>query len=213
MSSNWSKFLSTQTQPQRKRRSGSSNSAKKVNTNESPSDPSLPIRLTRCLALDCEMVGVGQGGHRSALAHVVIVNEFMEPVYSYHVLPKEHITDYRTQWSGVTEKDLTNAISFEQCQQQVAEIIKDRIIVGHDVAHDFRSLGLSHPRHLIRDTSKFKFFKKAFNGATPKLKMLAGRFLGKRIQTGEHDPKEDAVAALELYLKFKNQWEASLKTK
>ena len=38
-------------------------------------------------------------------------------------------------------------------------MLKDKIVIGHDIRHDFEVLGFSHPKHLIRDTSKFKPFK------------------------------------------------------
>lgn len=64
-------------------------------------------RLTRYLAIDCEMVGVGNGGVDNALARVSIVNALGQPVYDKYVKPKERVTDYRTEVSGVRPKHLT----------------------------------------------------------------------------------------------------------
>ncbi|KAL0215135.1 hypothetical protein P9112_007319 [Eukaryota sp. TZLM1-RC] len=195
--SNWKAHL-------RKRRRSTSKPLKKVSSSDQP-------RLTRCLALDCEMVGVGSGGHRSALAHVVVVNELCETVYSNYVKPQEEVTDYRTRWSGVTAENLQNAVSFSQCQREVNSLISNRVVVGHDLQHDFRALGLSHPRSLIRDTAKYKYFQRGMpSTSTPKLQMLAAKFLKLNIQSGEHDPAEDASAAMKLFLKFKKQWEGDL---
>ena len=41
---------------------------------------------------------------------------------------------------------------------EVSLLLKDKIVVGHGLKHDFDCLLISHPRHLIRDTSKYKPF-------------------------------------------------------
>lgn len=51
--------------------------------------------LTPIVALDCEMVGVGPEGKRSALARVALVNQEGHVLMDMHVKPKEKVTDYR----------------------------------------------------------------------------------------------------------------------
>ena len=65
-------------------------------------------RLTKAVAMDCEMVGVGQGGMDSVLARVSIVNQYGRCIYDKYVKPKEHVTDFRTQFSGVRPENLKN---------------------------------------------------------------------------------------------------------
>lgn len=77
------------------------------------------------------------------------------------------MTDYRTAVSGVRPEDLADAPEFKEVQAEVAEIIKDRVLVGHALHHDLKVLFLDHPKKLIRDTSKYKPFKSAFGGRTP----------------------------------------------
>ena len=77
------------------------------------------------------------------------------------------MTDYRTAVSGVRPEDLAEAPEFKEVQAEVAEIIKDRVLVGHALHHDLKVLFLDHPKKLIRDTSKYKPFKSAFGGRTP----------------------------------------------
>ena len=62
--------------------------------------------------MDCEMVGVGQGGMDSVLARVSIVNQYGRCIYDKYVKPKEHITDFRTQFSGVRPENLKNGRIF-----------------------------------------------------------------------------------------------------
>ena len=56
------------------------------------------------------------------------------------VRQKEKITDYRTKFSGIRPKDVSDesAEPFEDIQRQAAAIMKDRIVVGHAVHNDFR---------------------------------------------------------------------------
>lgn len=56
--------------------------------------------------MDCEMVGVGPGGHDSVLARISIVNQFGYCVYDKFVKPQEEVTDHRTWVSGVRPEDL-----------------------------------------------------------------------------------------------------------
>lgn len=65
-------------------------------------------RLTKLLALDCEMVGIGSDGKDSALARVSIVNQFGKCVYDKYVTPGEEVTDYRTEFSGIRPHNLKN---------------------------------------------------------------------------------------------------------
>lgn len=146
-------------------------------------------KLGKYVAIDCEMVGVGPEGVESALARVTIVNYNGTVLMDKFVLPQERVTDYRTHVSGITPELLKNAEPFKQTQKEVADIIKDRIVVGHGVQNDFQALMLDHPRPLIRDTSLYRPFRKLISkGRTPALRKLAAEFLKVEIQGGAHSP-------------------------
>jgi len=163
--------------------------------------------------MDCEMVGVGEGGVESVLARVSIVNFHGHLVLDRFVRSREKVTDHRTAVSGIRPEDirgpgaffffffffsatfsdslllsllLLGAKSFEEVQKECAAVFKDRIVVGHALVNDFQALLLPHPRRLIRDTSAYPPFKKVANGMTPSMRMLAKKFLGMQIQKGEH---------------------------
>ena len=57
--------------------------------------------------------------------------------YSYNSLISQ-VTDYRTEVSGVRPEDLVGAPHFKQVQTEVAELIKDRLLVGHAIHHDLK---------------------------------------------------------------------------
>lgn len=173
-----------------------------------PRDTVLNLdKCTEVLAMDAEFVGVGVGGKRDALARVSIVNFYGELVYDTFVLPSETVTDYRTRFSGVRAEDLKspNVPEFSKVQKVVADIIKNRVVVGHGIQSDFRVLLLAHPQRLVRDTSNCKLFSSGKFKRS--LKDLVQTHLGTSIQEGEHDSIEDARSALALYKLKRVPWE------
>lgn len=168
---------------------------------------------TKVIAMDCEMVGVGSQFSRddSILARVSLVNHFGQVLYDTFVKPTEKVTDYRTEVSGVRPADLQNGEEFTVVQQKVAALLNNRILVGHALHNDFKVLFLSHPRNKIRDTSKYRGFRKLFGGRNPSLKKLIEKVMGVQIQKGEHSSIQDAQAAMRLYTLHRKEWETSLK--
>lgn len=169
-------------------------------------------KLTGALAIDCEMVGIGPNGQGHMLARVSIVNELGKVIIDKYVKPTEDVIDYRTPVSGIRPKDIECGEEFRLVQSQVASIIRNRILVGHALKNDFDVLHLNHPKHLIRDTSRYNHLKKMFGQSrNMSLKNLALQILDKTIQTSEHDSVEDAWTAMEVYKKFKHAWERDVK--
>ncbi|XP_026696256.2 RNA exonuclease 4-like [Ciona intestinalis] len=164
--------------------------------------------ITRIVAMDCEMVGVGDDGRDSVLARVSLVNQFGKCIYDKHVKAREDVTDYRTFVSGIRPADLVNAEDFEVVQKEVAEIIEGRILVGHALWNDFQVLFLNHPKKCIRDTAKYKPFRNLTAGRSPGLRILCKKILGVDVQKGEHSSVQDAQAAMRLYTMHKKHWEA-----
>eukprot|EP00752_Nemacystus_decipiens_P001310 g1300.t1 len=167
------------------------------------------------VALDCEMVGVGPGGCRSALARCCLVDWEGNVIYDKHVTPNERVTDFRTFVSGVKANHLKGGLRLRQCQGEVAAILKDRVLVGHALSNDLKALMMSHPPRAMRDTAAYRPYQKA-HGKTggklrPKsLKVLSQEHLERTIQSGQHNPAEDARAAMDLYKLARFEWEKSL---
>ncbi|GAB0493641.1 hypothetical protein MMPV_004926 [Pyropia vietnamensis] len=175
------------------------------------------------LAMDCEMVGVGPGGKESALARVSIVDARGAVVLDTHVVVAEPVTDYRTWVSGIlphhVAADSPTANSYAATQQAVAHLIKGRLLVGHALHNDLKSLMLDHPRRMTRDTSLW--YKQHGHGerkqvggrrTPPALRKLATTVLGiDGFQHGEHDSVGDARVALALYKKSSKRWETEVR--
>ena len=107
---------------------------------------SKDVDIGKYVGIDCEMVGVGGDEERSVLARVSIVNFHGTQVYDSFVKPKEFVTDWRTHVSGVSPKNMATARTFEEVQEEVSIILKDRVIVGHAIRNDLDALMLSHPK-------------------------------------------------------------------
>ncbi|KAI9725215.1 MAG: 3'-5' exonuclease [Chrysothrix sp. TS-e1954] len=193
------------------------------------------------VALDCEMVGTRDideapcsirthdPKEHSVLARVSIVDYDLKTLYDAYVIqpPSVRVSDYRTQWSGITANHLrpenraTRPKSFDVVQKEVEAHIKGRTLVGHALRGDLGVLGLNYPKIMIRDTSTHSPFramaagwdgvsltrrnggqgKGGIAGRTPSLKRLTKSLLGWDIQDGQegHNSIEDAQAAMALY--------------
>jgi RNA exonuclease 4 len=161
-------------------------------------------KVTKHLALDCEFVGIGENGKDHMLARVSIVNSHGDCVYDKFVKAREPVINYRTFVSGIRPGDMEKGEDFDKVQKDVASLLKGKILVGHSLKNDLAVLLLTHPRHAIRDTSKY--FRE--NGKmTPSLKLLAQKYLGISIQEGEHSSIQDSQAAMQLYNMYRKQWE------
>ncbi|KAM9206239.1 RNA exonuclease 4 isoform 1-T1 [Dugong dugon] len=169
--------------------------------------------LTRALALDCEMVGVGPKGEESIAARVSIVNQCGKCVYDKYIQPAEPVTDYRTAVSGIRPENLKQGEKLAVVQKEVAEMLKGRILVGHALHNDLKALFLDHPERKIRDTQKYKPFKSRVKSGRPSLRLLSQRILGISVQQSEHCSIQDAQAAMRLYIMAKKEWESTVKDK
>jgi DNA polymerase III epsilon subunit-like protein len=166
---------------------------------------------TPIVALDCEMVGVGASGKRSALARASLVDGSGAVLLDTYVKVDEPVTDYRTQWSGVRPKNLVGAPTFREVQRSIAGLIDGKLLVGHALKNDLDALMLEHPRSMLRDTARYRPLKNGKRSAS--LKALTKKFLEEDIQGGEHSSVVDARAALGVYLQHRSEWETSLRGK
>jgi RNA exonuclease 4 len=163
------------------------------------------------LALDCEMVGVGRKGSYSRLGEVAIVDWDGKTIYHSYVKPEEEVTDYRTPHSGLTKEILdSKGRPFSQVQAEVLEVLRGHIVVGHALENDFRALKIRYIPEFTRNTAKLPMFQQVDRTGRlmpRRLQAIAKNFLGETIQVAEHDPAEDARAAMELYKRYKSEFD------
>ncbi|KAK9952313.1 hypothetical protein ABG768_018161 [Culter alburnus] len=179
------------------------------------SSPYVGIDHSRLVAMDCEMVGTGPYGRCSELARCSIVNYNGSVIYDKYILPRHPVTDYRTKWSGIRKHHLAQAVPFEDAQNEIASILKEKIIVGHALFNDFRVLDISIPAQMIRDTFYCRLLRKLCNvniKSQISLKKLAEKLLKRTIQnsTMGHCSVEDSRAAMDLYKLVEDQWEKDI---
>jgi RNA exonuclease 4 len=175
----------------------------------------------RYVALDCEFVGVGPGGYKSALARVSMVDYENAVLIDTYVKVNEPVTDYRTFVSGITEEHLKSdlAMDADKCIDLVQRLLRNKILVGHGLKNDLSVLGIDHSWEETRDTAKYEPFMKKSKQISAstlprprKLKDLALTKLNREIQKeGQpHCSIEDAIAALDLYKKARTKWESAM---
>jgi RNA exonuclease 4 len=151
----------------------------------------------------------------NGLARVTVINEEGELIIDTFCKPTNNlndITDYRTDITGITFSDLENAMDYEKCRKTILKLFKGKILIGHGLDNDFDVLNYQHPKNLIRDTSKYKFFQTNINQPFS-LKYLSEKYLGKEIQTNIHDSIEDSRAVLGLYKLYEEEIEKDVVNK
>lgn len=183
---------------------------------------SIPtVEKQKYIAIDCEMVGIGIEGKKSALARVSAVDYDGNILLDTHVRVPERVTDFRTHVSGVRPKDIaltnTNAVDHATIRTTVGQLLHNKILVGHALTNDLSVLMLSHPRKDMRDTARYKPFMRPSGRSGGKLRPrklrdLVHEQLGTKIQeVGKaHDSVDDARASMELFKVVRAKWEKEL---
>lgn len=154
--------------------------------------------LSKCLGIDCEMGFTTRGFELLRISAI----EFLtgKDVLDVLVRPKGTVIDLNTRYSGVARIEPT-AVSFERLLEILGKHMNSNtILIGHGLENDLNAMRLIHEK--VVDTAilypKFK--------ATPtfrySLKDLTFTYLSRDIQGGEHDSREDSLAAIDLVKYF-----------
>lgn len=97
-----------------------------VITNMFEMQKNIPDKIkAKYVGVDCEMVGIGSSGKCSVLARCCVVDFDGNTLYDRFVRPKEFVTDFRTQYSGVRKQDLRHghAVTLEEASDVSLHIL------------------------------------------------------------------------------------------
>lgn len=168
-----------------------------------PDGPSKPVDYTsqdlKVYSLDCEMVQTSDDAFTLARISLISYPDGNVLIDEY-VKPRLPITNYFTQYSGITPAILENVTTtLEDIQQRLLEVLdSSTILLGHSLDSDLNALKLAHP--FVIDTSIIYPHPRGLP-LRSSLKFLANKYLRREIQTGGatgHDSVEDAKAVLDL---------------
>ncbi|KAF7116917.1 hypothetical protein CNMCM5793_005547 [Aspergillus hiratsukae] len=173
-----------------------------------PSPVSEICRPRRVVALDCEMVEV-EGGS-AEVAQICAVDILTgEVIVDKYVIPSKTVTDWRTPWSGMSQKLLEEmkeagktVDGWEEARKALwAHIDPDTIIVGQSLQHDLDIMRMVHLS--VVDTAIFSR-EAVVKGCKQNwgLQRLCKQMLDRDIQQSRrgHDCLEDTMATREVVL-------------
>ncbi|KAI0343939.1 hypothetical protein BDW22DRAFT_1419045 [Trametopsis cervina] len=144
------------------------------------------------------------------VARVTMIDYRGFVVYDTYVRPTQPVSDYRAAQTGLTPYTLARAPPFPEVQQRVANLLRDKLLVGYALWEFLSVMGLSHPAIDTRDVALFLPFRRSLRvRATHVVPLVAlvNQLLARNIGLhGEH-PVEHARAAMDLFRSCEKVWE------
>lgn len=146
------------------------------------------------VGIDCEMGFTSLGFELLRITAIDFISG--EEVFDILVKPKGQVLDLNTRWSGIAEIK-EEALTFEDSIELLGEIVDaNTIMIGHGLENDMNTMRLIHEK--IVDTAVLYPKHKATPTFRFSLKQLAFQYLGRNIQSGQHDSGEDSLAAIDV---------------
>lgn len=149
------------------------------------------------VSIDVEKVATQYGAEPS---QVVIVD------YDNNILYETYVNPRGSPKSAIVKRGIDRKLDvskpYDIVREEVIEIIKDKIIIGHDLHNEFLAFELDESKYKTIDTAKLPIFS-IITLRPRRLKDLVKEVLDRDIQTGKHDAKEDAIATMDIVKKYK----------
>lgn len=152
----------------------------------------------KAIGIDCEMGFTTKGFE---LLRITAVDFFTgEEVLDVLVKPIGEVIDLNSRWSGI-ESIKSEALEFNELIKLLNDIMdSETVLIGHGLENDLNSMRLIHNK--VVDTAILYPPHKTSPTFRYSLKMLVFNYLGKKIQTGQHDSGEDALGAIDIVKYF-----------
>ncbi|KIY67575.1 hypothetical protein CYLTODRAFT_454307 [Cylindrobasidium torrendii FP15055 ss-10] len=116
------------------------------------------------------------------------------------VQPTQAVVDYRTAETGCTPATFSHASPFLDTQSRVAQLIANKILVGHRLWDALSVLHLSHPAVSMRDMALFPPLRRSLQRhAIVDLSTLISAFMGRQIGRNPVHSVEQARAVMDLF--------------
>lgn len=158
------------------------------------------MKSTGMIAIDCEMVLCEDG--TEALVRVCAVGRNLEVKLNELVKPEKAVSDYRSEITGITAKDLDGVTcSLIDVQKILMKLLSHgTILIGHSLNNDMMALKIDHPR--VIDTSLIFKYGEETTSRRPSLNALCKAVLGYEVRKkgAPHNCLDDACAAMKLVL-------------
>lgn len=198
--------LDAELEAERRSKTGQSTDDGWIDSDVSVSQPEINKNATDFVSqgltiysVDCEMVQTSDGKNSLARASIISYPDG-QLIMDEYVKPDLEITNYFTQYSGITAEILEGVTTtLQDVQQQIKKLLTpSTILLGHSLDSDLNALKLTHP--FLVDTSLVYPHPRGLP-LRSSLKYLANKYLKREIQmagANGHNSVEDAQAVLDL---------------
>eukprot|EP01135_Chromosphaera_perkinsii_P000829 Nk52_evm117s151 gene=Nk52_evmTU117s151 len=178
---------------------------------------SIPFENRKYLAdslvvVDCEMYQSAKS--KNALGQCTIIDGLGNTLLDDVVRPEkdDHVVDARTRFSGLTKADIIKGKDPEEVLESARKLLRNKHVIGHDIRNDLSVLKI-HATHsgnvrvTRKDLKQLPMLHVEDTLKIPsmpmKLRYLNYVFSGTHIQGKTHNPVEDCLATLLVYLSFR----------
>lgn len=148
------------------------------------------------LALDCEMAFTSKGFE---MVRLTIVDFFTsKTLFDQIVEPFGEVIDLNTLFSGIHSEDMDKAVPYLDVMDRILTsdlINRNSILIGHGLENDLNVMRIIHQK-IIDTAILFSVGRYKIS-----LKNLTFETLSEKIQTGEHDSSQDAIATMNVIKK------------
>lgn len=182
--------------------------------------------LKNIVAFDCEMVGCypteewpvkrKKSKEVSVAAQCAVVDYDCNIIYNSFIAPPENMRVTPSGWRCLKPADVMNGTPFQQARSEILSLLKDKIVVVHDIRHDIASLQICLGQDIlpqnVRDTSTCQLLRE-IAGVPAHYPHASLTALAKSILKWEFkeeflcDPAKDAELTMKLYRYVENKWE------